>query len=141
MRTLREAKAGAGQYMFPHAPDLKSTQEPAYLEKQKAGPVGILTVFDGVPGMGRALGLWFLFAVLVSFLAGYVGRLCLPAGSDFASVFRVTGTVATAIYALYSVPGTIWKGVPWRATLLVLVDGIVYGLATGAILAAFWPSA
>ena len=58
-------------------------------------PVGFLTVVpSGPPGMGKNLIQWFLYSVLISLVVAYVALLGLFRGATYATVFRVTGTVA-----------------------------------------------
>jgi hypothetical protein len=36
-------------------------------------------------------------------------------------------------------PNNIWFGTPKRAILMDVLDGVVYGLITGAVFGALWP--
>jgi hypothetical protein len=54
-------------------------------------------------------------------------------------VFRIAGTTAMMSYILAVVPDSIWFGRPWRNLWLQVVDGVVYGLVTGAIFGWLWP--
>ena len=49
--------------------------------------------------MTKQLGQWFLFSVVVSFLAAYVASRALPAAADYARVFRFASVVAFIGYA------------------------------------------
>ncbi|MHC4718105.1 MAG: hypothetical protein ACYS5V_14120, partial [Planctomycetota bacterium] len=59
----------------------------------------------------------------------------------FMTAFRLTATVAILSYCLATIPGTIWFGYSWRSQGLYIMDGILYGAATGAVFAWLWPSA
>src|ERR1700721_202199 len=70
---LRAAGVTPGPvYHFPHTThkDMKSSE---VVEKFKRGPIGLLTVMpSGPPGMGKYLGLWFVYCVVVSILVAIV---------------------------------------------------------------------
>ncbi len=44
--------------------------------------------------MGEALGLWFMYLLVVNAFAAYVAGRALPPGADYLHVFRVVGTAA-----------------------------------------------
>ena len=44
-------------------------------------------------------------------------------------------------YAIGNVPNSIWKGVSWGATLLYVVDGVIYGVLTAGVFGWLWPAA
>jgi len=143
---IREAlgKSGAapGFYVTPYCSDHKQMKEPAMVEKYQKGPIAMITVLpNGAPAMGKYLGLWFLFTVLVSFVCGYVARVTLHPGADGMTVMRVTGTVAFAAYGLSHVSDSIWKAQPWGNTLRALLDALIYCLITAFVFKALWPAA
>lgn len=131
-----------GIYMTPHCADMKQMKDPAMMDKFVKGPVAILTVMPkGAPNMGKHLGLWFGFSVLVSFVAAYVARHTLTPGADGMLVMRITGTVAFSGYALSYLSDSIWKGQPWSNTMRHVLDGVVYALLTGLTFRLMWPAA
>jgi hypothetical protein len=56
-------------------------------------------------------------------------------------VFRLTGAAAVLGFSLSYIPDSIWKGLSWGTTLKFAFDGLLYGLATGAVFAWLWPIA
>jgi hypothetical protein len=139
---IRNAKVPPGEYMMPCPADMKDCASPEMVAKLNEGPVGMLVIRPNGPiRMGQSLMQWFLFSLLVGFISGYVASFTIVAGAESGLVFRVTGTVAIAIYGLSSFMDSIWKGVSWRITLKFLGDGIAYGLVTGAAFAWMWPAA
>jgi len=131
-----------GVYMTPHCADMKQMKDPAMMDKFVKGPVAILTIMPkGAPNMGKHLGLWFGFSVLVSFVAAYVARHTLTPGADGMLVMRITGTVAFAGYALSYLSDSIWKGQPWSNTMRHVLDGLIYSLLTGLTFRLMWPAA
>ena len=43
--------------------------------------------------------------------------------------------------AVAGTPYHDWKGVSWGITFKFVIDGLLYGLATGAVFAWLWPAA
>jgi len=129
-----------GQYMFPSANSMKEARTPEMIEKFNQGPVGIMTMLpNGVPSLGKGLFMWFIFSVVVSIFAGYVGTFALERGAEYNTVFRVTGTVAILGYAFSQAHDSIWKGQRWSITMRFVLDGVVYGLVTGGVFGWLWP--
>ena len=142
--TIREAlgkqKPGPGVYMTPYCSDMKEMSAEAMQQKFKTGPVAIVTVLpNGMPAMGKLLGLWFGFCVLASFVAAYIARHTLMPGADGMTVMRITGTVAFAAYGLGNVSESIWKAQPWANTMRFLLDALIYGVVTGLVFRLLWP--
>lgn len=131
-----------GQYRFPFCAGMEAMKDPAFLEKQDKGPVGVLTLIPTGPfNMGKTLVLWFLHALFVSFLVAYVARMTLVPGAECMRVFRVTSTVAFVAYAMQPLPDAIWMGKPWSTALKSVCDGLAYALITGGIFCWAWPDA
>jgi len=143
-----------GNYMFPHAgDDRKACRSPEFMEKWKKGPAGIMGIWQCDGGMGGKMILTFLVYIVVSTLIAYLGWVTLPhenvavvggvtrtiADASFSHVFRALGTAGVLAYAFAHLPNGIWFGQYPRAMMLCVIDGIVYGLITGAIFAWLWP--
>jgi hypothetical protein len=107
---LRAAGVTPGPtYHFPHTTqrDMKS---PDVAEKFKRGPVGLLTVIpSGPPAMGKYLGLWFVYCVVVSILVAIVAGTTLSAGTRYPVVFHLTALAALLGYGVQS-PGLDLEG-------------------------------
>ena len=138
--TIRNAKAAPGQYMFPHANSMKECSSPEMIKKQNEGPVGVLILRqNGQVNMGKLLGQWFVFSILVSVVVAYLPDIALAPGAG--GVFRFTATAALLAYGFSDANNSIWKGVPWDVALRFIFDGVVYALVTGATFAWLWPAA
>lgn len=139
---LRPFAIRPGEYMLPRAGDMKAMQSPEFIDKLKRGPVLLMTVLPNAPvSMGRSLGQWFVYCVVVSALAAYVGGIALAPGADYLTVFRVASTTSFVGYAVALWQQSIWYGRPWSATLKVTLDGFIYGLLTGGAFGWLWPAA
>lgn len=142
LAALREAGVPPGAYRFPFVKSMEEMKSPEFATKLESGPVG--TMILNPPGplkMGGSLLQWFLFTAIVSAVAAYVAAIPYGAGTDAATIFRVTGTVAILGHAPSNVMASIWKGERWSVTAKFVIDGLVYGLVTGAVFAWLWPGA
>src|ERR1700677_4327188 len=88
--------------------------------------------------MGRSLFQWFIYSVVVSVSAGYVGGRALPAGAAYLHVFQIVGTTAIAGYSLALAQPSIWYGRGWGLTIRSAVDGVVYGALTAGTFGWLW---
>jgi len=129
-----------GQYHIPHA-DRATMKTEAWKEKARRGPMAMIVVVPpGMPSMGRNLGLYFVYCLIVSVFVAYLLAHTRGPGSDPMEVCRVAGTAAILGYAGALPPLAIWFGRRWPSILKEVLDGIVYGLLTGAVFAWLWPA-
>ena len=136
---IREAGVRPGLYMFPHTThaEMKSAET---AEKFKRGPVGTLNVQPSGPiNMGKFMGLWFVYCLIVSYFTAYATGITLAAGTNYLVVFRVAGTVAFMTYGLSQLANGIWKGEPWSMVIKEVIDGLIYGLLTAGTFGWLWP--
>ena len=137
---LRDSGVKPGMYMFPAADSMKEMGTPEYLAKCERGPVGYMIIHPSeMWNIGKSLGQWFVHSIVVSIFTAYVLEFSLAPGTDFGTVMRLGGTIATMGYAHGVVPDSIWKGVSWGVTFRFIIDGLLYGITTGAIFAWLWP--
>jgi hypothetical protein len=106
--------------------------------KMKAGPNGSLIVWSGPCSMGKNLLCTIIFFLVVSFVIAYLAAQVLAPGAEFMKVFQFVGTAGILTYGSANILNGIWFG---RKMVCDIVDGIAYGLITGAIFAAMWPAA
>jgi hypothetical protein len=112
----------------------------AFVEKQKQGPVGMLTVFpSGPPAMPKYLATWFVYTVIVGFFTAYLTGRTVASGAHYLAVFRVAGTAAFMAYGLGTLVNSIWKGQPWGTTIKEVIDGLIYGSLTAGTFGWLWP--
>jgi nucleoside recognition membrane protein YjiH len=138
--TLRATGVTPGrEFRFPYCTQ-KEMKSPEGIEKFKRGPVGLLVIMpSGAMNMGKFLGQWFLYCVVVSIFAAYLtGRTRAP-GTEYLEVFRVAGTTAFIGYSLAQAQNSIWRGVTWGVTLKHMLDGLIYGLLTAGTFGWLWP--
>ena len=136
---LRAAGLARGLYHFPFCTH-KDMKSPEVVEKFKQGPVGFITIFpSGPPNMGKFLGLWFVYCLVIGVFVAYLtGRTVAP-GMRYLAVFRVAGTAAFLAYGLGNLSNGIWKGQPWSMVLKEAFDGLLYALLTAGTFGWLWP--
>ena len=138
---MRDAGVGPGYYAVPHCTDMKEMGSPEMQKKYAQGPVGLFTIGpSGPPAMGKLLGLWFVFCLVIGVFAAYIASRTIDPGADYLAVFRITGTVAFLGYAASEPIASIWKSQPWGNTVKHLFDGLLYALLTGGVFGWLWPS-
>ena len=69
-----------GLYRFPWSNSMAEMKDPAFVAKLNRGPVGFVTVTPSGPfNMGRAMGLWIAYIVVIGVCVAYLtGRCCSP---------------------------------------------------------------
>jgi hypothetical protein len=139
---LRKANAAPGLYMIPHCIDMKEMQSEAMQRRFQDGPVAaVLLRASGLPNMGKSLGQWFAFNIVIAVFAAYLASRTLGVHADPAQVFRVVATICFLAYAGGSLQEAIWYGKPWRAAFKEIGDGLIYGAVSGLAFAWLWPGA
>lgn len=140
LEALRRFNLPPGDYMAPKADGPADLRSPAFQDKMNRGPVFVATVMPpGRTGMGAQLAQWFLFCLVVSLFAGYLGSRALPVGAPYLKVSQIVSTTAFMGYVLARWSDVIWfkrsLGTMFRAT----IDGLIYGLLTGGVFGWLWP--
>ena len=137
---LRAAGVTPGPvYHFPHTTH-KEMKSPEVVEKFKRGPIGLLTVIpSGAPAMGKYLGMWFVYCVVVSIVVALVAGSTLSAGTRYLVVFHLTGLAAFLAYGVGQIQDSIWKGQTWGVTFKHVVVGLIYALLTAGTFGWLWP--
>jgi hypothetical protein len=140
MDAMRAAGVTPGRaYHFPFCTH-KELKLPEMVEKFKRGPIGMLTVIpNGAPAMGKYLGQWFLYCVVVSVCTAYLTGRTRVAGTEYLEVFRVAGTTAFLAYSGALIQDSIWRGQSWGVTFKHVVDGLIFGLLTAGTFGWLWP--
>jgi hypothetical protein len=129
-----------GLYRFPWASSMAEMRDPAFVEKLNKGPVGFVTVTPSGPfNMGRAMGLWVGYLLVVGIFVAYVTGRHLEPGFHYLGVFRLAGTVAFLAYSGAQLPAAIWWGKPLGVAFREILDGLLYALLTAGAFGWLWP--
>lgn len=140
MDALRDFDIPPGDYEMPKATTAAEGKSAEYQERWKQGPVAQITVLPTTPPpIGKRLGVWFLYLVVVAGFAAYLAGAALAPGAPFGAVFRLVGCAAFGGYALALVQTSIWYNRAWGTTGKLLFDGLIYALVTAAIFGWRWP--
>jgi hypothetical protein len=133
-------KLPPGNYGFPECKTKESRNDPEVKRRWEAGELGIISVWGKV-NMGKNMALTFLVYLAVSFFIAYIASAALKPGATFGQAFQVLGSAGVLAYCFSFIPSGIWFGQSNRSLLMGMIDGVAYGLVTGAIFAAMWPKA
>jgi hypothetical protein len=137
---LRASAGSPGIYFVPHMSHHKEMNEPAMRQKFVEGPVAMITMRRaGPPGMGGALGQWFVLNLVVAAVAAYLASKAVPPGASFLAVARYVSLVTFFAYAGGALSSGIWMGKPWSAVMKEVLDAFLYGLASACVFAWLWP--
>jgi hypothetical protein len=139
LASLRPLGLSPGLYHFPHCTH-KELKTPETQEKFKQGPVGFLTMYPNGPvNMGKFLGLWFVFCLVVGVFVAYLAAHSVGPFPPYRHVFRIVGTAAFLAYGVGTLSNGIWKGQPWSMVLKEAFDGLIYALLTAGTFGWLWP--
>jgi hypothetical protein len=137
---IRAGNPTPAQYVIPHCADMKDMGKPEMQQKFQQGPVAFITLrAPGLPKMGGALGLWFVYILAVSTIAAYIASKTVPADASFLAVCRVVSAIAFVAYAGGSVQYGIWMGKPWGSVAKDVLDAVIYATITAATFGWLWP--
>jgi hypothetical protein len=140
MDAIRAAGVAPGSYHFPRCESHKDMKNPEYVAKLNKGPIGLLTVMpSGQPNMGKYLGAWFAYCLVVSVFVAYLTGRTLAAGTPYLAVFRVAGTAGFLSYGIAHAHASIWEGRAWSTTFKFFFDGLVFGCLTAGMFGWLWP--
>ncbi len=132
-----------GDYMVPRATSSAEMRSPEFNEKLSTGPVMITTVMPNGPmSMGRSLGLWFVYLIVVGIFAAYIaGRALAPGtGTHYLEVFRFVGATAFIAYAVGIWQMWIWYHRNLGSTIRSTIDSLIYALLTAGTFGWLWPN-
>lgn len=162
MDTITRLNIRPGNYGFPDfcqadnlPPKEKRAAQKALYDKH---PQGLLRVW-GPTNMGANMLLTLVFYFVTSAFIAYLGWAALPhhaaaapaaatipgaetvaAGSSmFWKVFQVLGVAGILAYCFAGFPNDLWFQKKRRAMAMDWLDGVIFGLVTGAIFAWLWP--
>lgn len=140
MDALRPFRIPPGDYMMPRPGGRDAMKSPEFLKKQNDGPVAIMTIMPNGPhSMGKSLGSWFVFLLVVGLFAAYVCSRALEPGAPYLKVFRFAGVTAFACYAMAGWQESIWYQRKLSTTIKNNFDGLVYALFTAGVFGWLWP--
>src|SRR5262249_48673489 len=130
---VRAGNAAPGRYVIPFCGDMKDMASEAHKQKYRDGPVGHLTIIpNGVPNMGKYLGTWFLWSVVIAAVAAYLAGALFGHGQARAAA-KLVFAVSFIANGFGTVTESIWGGRPWGTSVKFLADALLYALGSGAV--------
>ena len=137
---IRTGSPPPAQYIIPYAGSPKDFEQPEMKRKLAEGPLAVVNIRPaGQLGMGKSLGQWFVFTLVVSFFVAYIASHAVQPGTDYLQVFRVVGAIGFLAYAAGQLPAAIWMGKPWSIAWKEVFDGLLYGRVTAGTFGWLWP--
>lgn len=137
---LRPFAIPPGDYMIPRAASMADMKSPEFAERVRQGPNLVATVLPNAQwSMGRNLGLWFLYCLVVTILSACLATMAAPGVTDRHTIFHLVAMAAFIGYAVALWQMSIWWRRSWMTTFKATIDGIVYALLTGATFIWLWP--
>lgn len=138
---LRAGNPAPGRYVLIHCGDMKEMGSEANQQKFKEGPVGHVTILpSGMPNMGKYLGQWFLWSLVVAVVAAYLAGKIFGLGPEHVhAAAKLAGAVTFIGHGFGTVSESIWTGRPWSQSVKYLIDAALYAVGSGAIFCWLWP--
>ena len=141
MDSLRSFNIPPGDYFIPRCESTKAMSSPKFIEKYTKGPVVLMTVFkSGPPSMTKNLIQWFIYCIIVGFLAAYITSRAVEPGSHYLEVFRFVGCTSFIGYSMALLQNSIWYRRSWCTTIKSMFDGLIYALVTAGTFGWLWPA-
>ncbi len=139
MDELRRSGIKPGNYTFPDGRGRAKMQSEKVQKAWQEGPVGHLSLWPTPLTMGGKLAGTFAVYLVVSTLIAFLTRTAIPGPAAFARVFTFAATAGILAYGFSHIPNALWWSSYKRTIAANVVDGILYGVITGAIFAWLWP--
>lgn len=136
---LRRRAIPPGNYLFPDFRSREQMNSPKVQKALNQGPVGHLILWKTPLTMGDKMLATLLVYLVVSTLIAYLTRVALPGPAPFAKVFQVAATAGILAYCFSFLPAALWWGAYKRSIAANLLDGLLFGILTGALFAWRWP--
>jgi len=138
MDALRSLNIPRGDYMVPRCDSMKEMRTPEFKAKMQRGPVFTATFMSGEMAMGKSLLLWFVYLLVVSYFAAYVGAHAGALSSFAIHSRRIIGITAFLGYGGALCQNSIWYQRSWGTTIRSLIDSVIYAAVTAATFGCLW---
>jgi hypothetical protein len=137
---IRAGNPSPGLYIVPYCADMKEMGSEAMQKKYKDGPVGHITLRpNGMYNMGKYLGLWFLWSLVIATIAAYLASRLIPLDHTLArSAGKLVFAVTFIGHGFGTVTESIWMGRPWSSSVKYLLDAALYGIGSGLVFCWLW---
>ncbi len=138
MDALRSLNIPQGDYMVPRCDSMQDMKTPEFKAKRQRGPVFIATFMGGEMAIGKSMAMWFVYLLVITYFAAYVGAHAGAFGPFAIHSRRIVGITAFLGYGGALCQQSIWFQRSWCATLRSLIDSAIYAAVTAATFACLW---
>jgi len=137
---VRAGVSGPGRYVIPYCADMKEMAGEAMQQKYREGPIAHVVVGpNGIPNMGKYLGTWFAWSIVVAALAAYLAWRAVGAGPEHAGrAAQWAGSITFIAYGFGTVTESIWMMRSWSTSVKYLLDAALYAIGTWAVVLWLW---
>ena len=130
-----------GRYVIPHCKDMKDMSSPEMLKKYQEGPVMHFTILPkGMPNMGKYLGLWFVWSLVIAAVAGWLTAKVYGVGVPPLGAAKFFAVVTFIAHGFGTITESIWVGRPWSSSAKYVLDAALYAVGSGAVVYWLWPA-
>ena len=138
---IRGGNPVPGLYVMPHCKEMKDMASEAMLQKYREGPVAHVTIGpNGVPNMGKYLGTWFAWTLVVEVVAAFLAVRLFGLDHQYArAAAKLVGAVTFIGLGFGTVQESIWMMRPWSSSAKYLLDAALYALGSGLVFFWLWP--
>ncbi|MBS0633540.1 MAG: hypothetical protein JSS11_16645 [Verrucomicrobia bacterium] len=136
---INAGQPAPGRYVIPFCKDMKEMGSADMQQKYREGPLAQITLGPvGAPKIGKFLGLWFVWTLVVSAVAAYLAaRVC--GFSHPHAAAKLAGAIVFVSLGFGTVSESIWSMRPWSSSVKFLIDAALYGLGAGLVFLYLWP--
>jgi len=139
LEALRPFAIPRGDYMVPRAGGMDEMKTPEFKAKLQRGPVFSATFTDCEMAIGKSLVQWFVYLLVISYFAAYVGAHAVALSPiTIAHSRRLIGITAFLGYGGALCQGSIWYKRSWGTTIRSLIDSAIYGGVTALTFEWLW---
>jgi hypothetical protein len=129
-----------GRYVIPHCKEMKDMSSPEMMNKYQQGPVMHFTILPkGVPNMGKYLGQWFLWSLVIAAVVAWLTAKAYGIGAPAQGAAKFAAVLTFIAHGFGTVTESIWVGRPWGSSVKYLLDAALYAAGTGAVFLWLWP--
>ena len=138
---IRAGGPTPGHYVVPYCKDMKDMAGEAMVKKYREGPVGHFSLAPSdTVNMGKYLGLWFLWSLVVAVVAAFLATQVLGVAPVHAlKAVKLVAAVIFIAHGFGTVQESIWMARPWSTSAKYLLDAALYGLGSGLVFYCLWP--
>lgn len=138
---IRAGNPAPGRYVIPHCTDMKDMEKPEMQRKYEEGPIGHVVIGpNGMPNIGKFLGQWFVWTLVVSVVAGFLASQIFSLDPSRArAAAKLVGAVSFIGYGFGTITESIWGMRPWGSSAKYLLDAALYGIGAGLVFFWLWP--